>query len=241
MREGDLRHHRARLWVVEGVLAVVVWGQHEVHPSGIHGARHLARLQGLDQNARHNEGHGVVRGLPGLGVLLGRVANDAEGRLVCNDVDPLDGVGATRGKLWAVDERRDQTLERACGLVLVEAQLEVHPAHREVRAAVGQDEVERARPGAPPDLVAQGDIDVVLAGRDAGGGLEEAEDGLRVPEDVARADEAAHRPAHREHGGLCGDRCRGALGVRELLACADRAEGHVMSHGHADGALNLLC
>mmetsp|Transcript_95274 Transcript_95274/g.246715 ORF Transcript_95274/g.246715 Transcript_95274/m.246715 type:complete len:242 (-) Transcript_95274:472-1197(-) len=241
MREGDLRHHRARLWVVEGVLAVVVWGQHEVHPSGIHGARHLARLQGLDQNARHNEGHGVVRGLARLGILLGRVADDAECRLVRHDVDALDGIGATCGELRVVHEGREEALQRPRGLMLIEAELEVHATNSEVRARSGEHEVEGARAHTPADLVPEGDVDVVLARRRARGRLEKAEDGLRVPEDVARADEAAHRPAHREHGGLCGDRCRGALGVRELLACADRAEGHVMSHGHADGALNLLC
>mmetsp|Transcript_20101 Transcript_20101/g.54793 ORF Transcript_20101/g.54793 Transcript_20101/m.54793 type:complete len:383 (+) Transcript_20101:492-1640(+) len=240
MREGDLGHQGARVRIVERVLAVVVGREHELHPSIVHDRRGFACLDGLDQDPGDDEGHGVVGGLAGLGVLLSGVADDAKRRLVGHDVDVVDGIGAARGEVRVVHQSRDEALQGAGGLVLVEAELEVHTADRKVGAGVREDKVEGARAWAPADLVAQGDVDDVLAGGRPSRGLEEAEDGLGVAEDVARAHEAAHRPAHREHRRLGGEGCGGALGVGELLARADRAEGHVVRHGHADGALDLL-
>ena len=115
----------------------------------------------------------------------------------------------------------DQALDRAGRLMLVQAELEVHAHHGEVVAGGGQRQVERAG---------------VLLGRF----FEQAEDRLGIAEDVGRADEAAHRALHAEHGHLGADRGRGALGVGKLLAGADRAKRNVMGHDQADGRFDLL-
>ena len=70
--------------------------------------------------------------------------------------------------------------------------------------------------------------------------LEQAEDGLRIAKDVGRADEAAHRPPHREHGHLRADRGRRPFGIRKLLPGADRAERNVVGHDQADRRFDLL-
>lgn len=65
-------------------------------------------------------------------------------------------------------------------------------------------------------------------------------DRLGVAEDVARAEEAGHGAADRGDGDLGGDRGRCALGIRELLASADRTERDVVGDDHADRGLDLL-
>mmetsp|Transcript_46002 Transcript_46002/g.103425 ORF Transcript_46002/g.103425 Transcript_46002/m.103425 type:complete len:218 (-) Transcript_46002:403-1056(-) len=105
---------------------------------------------------------------------------------------------------------------------------------------MGEDQVEGAWANAPPDLVAKGDVDGVLAGCSACGGLKEAEDCLGVAKDVLGAHEATHRTAHRKDRSLSRDRCGRALGIRELLSRADGTEGNVVRHNHADGALDLI-
>mmetsp|Transcript_36279 Transcript_36279/g.81963 ORF Transcript_36279/g.81963 Transcript_36279/m.81963 type:complete len:570 (-) Transcript_36279:66-1775(-) len=238
--EGDLLHQGSGLWVEQRVLAVVVRGEHQCLPGLVAGGRDAATVQGLLQHAGDDEGHGVVGRLPCLGVLLRRVPDDAIGGLVRDDVDLLDGIGAGRGQRLVLHQQSDQALEGAGRLVLVEADLEVHAADGEVRAGVREHEVERARARTPPNLVAQGDVDEVLVLGSARCRLEETEDALRVAEYVLGPHKAAHRSSHGEHGRLRGDGGRGPLGVRELFACADGAEGHVVRHSHANGALDLL-
>ena len=72
------------------------------------------------------------------------------------------------------------------------------------------------------------------------GALEDSEDRLGVAEDVAGAEEAHHAALHAEDGGLGADGRARALGVGELLAGADGAEGDVVGDDHADGGLDLL-
>mmetsp|Transcript_91273 Transcript_91273/g.258512 ORF Transcript_91273/g.258512 Transcript_91273/m.258512 type:complete len:214 (+) Transcript_91273:615-1256(+) len=213
MLEGDLLHQRPSLRVEERLLAIVVRRQHKCLPSLVVRGRHGAVRQGLLQHARHDEGHGVVRRLARLRVLLCGVPNNSKGRLVGDNVDVLNRPDATCRELWVVHQRRDQALQGTRRLVLVEAQLEVHPADGKVIAGVREHEVEGARAHAPAHLVAQGDVDVVLARGGASGWLEEAEDRLGVAEDVLGPHEAAHGAAHGEDRRLSGDRGGGALGV----------------------------
>mmetsp|Transcript_97700 Transcript_97700/g.272853 ORF Transcript_97700/g.272853 Transcript_97700/m.272853 type:complete len:587 (-) Transcript_97700:29-1789(-) len=240
VREGDLPHEFPGCCVVERVLAVVVRRQHQLHPRRVHGGRDFPRRLGLHQNPRHDEGHGVVSRLARLRVLLGRVTNDSVGGLVRDDVDILDARGASSAELWVVHQCREEALQRARRLVLVEAELEVHAHDREIVAGVRQDQVEGARAHSPTHLIAEGDVHVVLALCGAGGGLKEAEDGLWIAEDVPWAHEAAHCTAHGQHGCLSGDRGGRALRVRELLARTDGSEWDVVRDDHADGALDLF-
>mmetsp|Transcript_12105 Transcript_12105/g.25331 ORF Transcript_12105/g.25331 Transcript_12105/m.25331 type:complete len:285 (+) Transcript_12105:733-1587(+) len=124
--------------------------------------------------------------------------------------------------------------------MLVEAKFEVHAHDCKIITAVGQDEVERTWSRAPPHFVAQGDVDVVLALSCSCRWLEEAKDRLRIAEDILGAHEASHGTSHREDCSLSRDGSRSALGVRELLACADGAEGNVMCYCHANGTFNLF-
>mmetsp|Transcript_42830 Transcript_42830/g.64803 ORF Transcript_42830/g.64803 Transcript_42830/m.64803 type:complete len:512 (+) Transcript_42830:15-1550(+) len=238
--EVDLLHQGTGGGVEEGLLTVVLGSEHQGLPGLLVGGGNTTHLDGLLKHPRNNEGHAVVGALAGLGVLLGRVTDDAEGRLVGHNVDVVDALGTARGQLGVVHQGGNKALQGTSRLMLVQAQLEVHTTDSEVGSAVRQDNVEGAGSRAPSDLVAQGDVDVVLAGSGASGGLEESEDGLGVAEDVLGADEAVHGAPHGEHSCLGGDGSRGTLGIGKLLASSDGSEWDIVGHGHTDGALDLL-
>ena len=84
----------------------------------------------------------MVGGLAGLGVALGGVADDAERGLVGGD-DHLGDVAAARvvEKRGGLVDEVEHALERAGGLVLVKAELEVHAHDGEVVAAFAQDQI----------------------------------------------------------------------------------------------------
>ncbi len=111
----------------------------------------------------------------------------------------------------------------------------MHAHHREVVAALPKNELEGRRVGLGRIRLGGADLLEHLAGP-----FKEAEDSLGIPEDVPRTEEANHAPPHGHDGGLGADRGACALAVRELLARADRPEGHVVGDNHADGALDLL-
>src|SRR4030095_1440389 len=118
-------------------------------------------------------------------------------------------------------EQVKQPRDRAGRLVLVEAELEVLAHHGEVIAGGCQ---------------LQGKWTYPLFLR-----FEEAEQSLRVAEDVGRTGKAAHGPSHGKNCHFRADRGRSALAVRKLLAVADRAEGHVMRYDEANRRFDLLC
>ena len=177
----------------------------------------------------------MVGGLARARVAFRRIADDAEGRLVGDD---LDGRDLLRGleQLRMGLQQRHEAFECAGRLMLVEAELEVHAHDGEVAAGMGEDEVEGRSVGVSGCWFGG------LAGprEQLAGPFECAEDRLRVAEDVARTGEAAHGALHRHHGDLGAQGGGGAFGVRELLARSDGPPGDVMGHDHADGRLDLL-
>src|SRR4051812_25138335 len=98
--------------------------------------------------------------------------------------------------------------------MLVQPQLEMHPHYGKVAAAGGELQIERAGVG-------------------LGWFFEEAEDSLRVAENVRWAAEAPHAPPHRLHGHFCADGCRSSLRIRKLFAVADGSKGNVVSDGQS--------
>ena len=115
----------------------------------------------------------------------------------------------------------DDALNRAGRLVLVQPELEVHAHHGEVVAGRG----ERRSNGLASALPVR---------------LEQAEDRLRIAKDIGRADEAAHRPPHAEHGHLGADRRRRALRIGKLMPVPNRAKRNVVGDHQPDRRFDLL-
>ena len=224
MREGELLHQRARLLVVDRIGRVVVRHEHQVLPVAVVAVAELRRLgrlrhfDGLAKQRADDVDHRVVGRLARLRIALRGVADDAERRFVRDDVDRLDLVGILENLRVLTDERED-ALQRARRLVLVEAELEVHAHDREIAARVREDEVEWA-------------VAVRL--------LELAEHALRIAENVARPEESAHRAHHGKNGHFRRNRGRCALRVTQLLTRANRAPRDVVGNSHTDRALDLL-
>lgn len=161
----------------------------------------------------------MVGGLSGGGVSLGGVSDDAEGWLIGHDLDALDGVGVAWLHESVLVEELHNSLDGACGLMLIESKLEVHAHDREVITFHAQIDVE-------------GTVSL--------GGFIESEDCLRVSEDILGADKAFHGSSHAEDGCLSADGCGGSLAVGQLLAGSDGSEGDVVGAEHTDGMLDLL-
>ena len=117
-------------------------------------------------------------------------------------------------------EQVDQPSDRAGRLMLVQPQLEVHPHDGKVVARGSQLQIERAAAG--------------------GRFFKEAEDGLRIAENVGRPDEAAHRPPHRLHRDFGTHRRRSPFAIRQLLAVPDRPKRHVMGDRQPNRRFDLL-
>ena len=72
---------------MQGRVVVIGRHQHQLAPAG------RARLDRLAQQRGHDVDHRMIGRLTGARIALGRIANDAEGRLIGDDADPLDRVG----------------------------------------------------------------------------------------------------------------------------------------------------
>mmetsp|Transcript_59254 Transcript_59254/g.127638 ORF Transcript_59254/g.127638 Transcript_59254/m.127638 type:complete len:350 (-) Transcript_59254:396-1445(-) len=242
MLEGDLLHHLTGVLVPEGLVTVVVGGEHQRLPGRviITQARSVG-LECLQQHPRHNKSHGVIRGLTRLRVLLCRITDNPVCWLVGRDLNPLHTRRPSRQQVRVAQHSIHHTLQSSSRLMLVQPELEVHPHHSEVRPGVTQHQVERSITRAPSLLVSQGDINDVLVGSSAaGGGLEESEDGLWVAEDVLGPGEPSHGSAHAQHGGLGGNCCGGSLTVRQIPPRTDGTERDVVRNSHPNSTLDLL-
>lgn len=193
--ELDLCHERVDELVLDLGLGLVLGSEDGCLPHLIdvlHVFDPLLLFERILHERRQDEVEAVVGRLTRLGGLLVGVTYDAIGRFVDLHFDGLDLVDVVEERV-VVHEECEHAVDGTCGLVFVEAQLEVH-VHDAVVAPFGRE------------------VDVEWRFFPLGG-LVQSEECLGVSEHVCRTYEALLRTVARNNGHFGADRRRGPLGV----------------------------